>query len=429
MKAKFKNIFTPEKLFWFRLSGVILVFLFLVWNFILVWKGLVYNKPGTFPVYSYDKYTGKWIYNINDPRLISFRFSLYYSYFTTQTNYIVFFYFVFYLFHKKFKGTKPDYLVRLGVTVYITMTMVVFWSGLFVQGDIMDGNNFYSWSSTIVLHAIIPISMIVSYIATVGEGYYRYEKHHKSGVWLIALYPALYFIFIMLRGEILHQSYPDFWNLFQGDSRDPFFYPYFFLDYSQTSGWEIFASGSVMVFVLCIGLQYFYIMLNNFVFFKTAKKENKINIDKIKLWSKVKKYKILSKKTRSALIINFITSCLNLLFAFFFFAFRGLWNKYLGNQYNTKIIFAFSTIIIVFSFFCIIFGILAWFGLFYARIILGYLNIAMMCFNWIWIVGPLLDAIIAFICLSEKKWSKEEYNEYIQEYENKIKKELENLKV
>ncbi|WP_338989560.1 hypothetical protein [Spiroplasma endosymbiont of Seladonia tumulorum] len=164
-----------------------LIFAFLVCDFILALK----TKSGIYgQLPSYGE-----------------RLNHYYSYFTTQTNYLVFVYFVFYLFQKKFKNTKPDFIIRLMVTVYITMTMLVFWLVLVVQGDIVTNMSVYEWISTFILHTIIPIVMILSYIVTAGDTFYKFETHHKTNYWLICLYPTLYLICILIRGYIRHSDH------------------------------------------------------------------------------------------------------------------------------------------------------------------------------------------------------------------------------
>ncbi|WP_199558616.1 hypothetical protein [Spiroplasma sp. ChiS] len=82
-------------------------------------------------------------------------------FFTTQTNYIVAVYFFIYLFENKFKIQSPSYLIKLAVTKYITITMVVFWLGIFTSTQDANQYNVYAWISTIVLHLVIPIRWLL----------------------------------------------------------------------------------------------------------------------------------------------------------------------------------------------------------------------------------------------------------------------------
>lgn len=105
------------------------------------------------------------------------------------------------------------------VTVYITITTLVFWLGLAVQGDIVTNMSVYEWISTFILYTIIPIAMILSYIVTAGDTFYKFETHHKTNYWLICLYPTLYLICILIRGYIRHSDHQP----------DNTLFPYFFL--------------------------------------------------------------------------------------------------------------------------------------------------------------------------------------------------------
>ncbi|MFW4371478.1 MAG: hypothetical protein EHV01_006080 [Spiroplasma sp. hy2] len=181
------------------------------------------------------------------------RVSNYYSFFTTQTNYIVAVYFFIYLFENKFKIQSPSYLIKLAVTTYITITMVVFWLGIFTSTQDANQYNVYVWISTIVLHLVIPISMIISYILTAGTFEYNLKQHYKLALWLILIYPVCYFIVILIRGTLRHldKRPSDTW------------YPYFFLNVYQEWGWLILTFSFICILTLFIGLQYLYIFLNN----------------------------------------------------------------------------------------------------------------------------------------------------------------------
>ncbi|AHF60772.1 hypothetical protein [Spiroplasma mirum] len=70
-------------------------------------------------------------------------------------------YFFAYLFESKFKHKKPSYLIKLVVTTYITVTMLLFWFGIITKAQDSNQYDAYHWVSTVILHLIIPSSMIV----------------------------------------------------------------------------------------------------------------------------------------------------------------------------------------------------------------------------------------------------------------------------
>ncbi|WP_400248631.1 hypothetical protein [Spiroplasma sp. ald] len=161
------------------------------------------------------------------------------------------------------------------VTVYITMTMLVFWLGLAVQGDIVTNMSVYEWISTFILHTIIPIAMILSYIVTAGDIFYKFEIHHKTNYWLICLYPTLYLICILIRGYIRHSDHQP----------DNTLFPYFFLNFYVTNGFALLAVGSVLIFPYVLHFNIFISeLITYFIFVSKLKKIILPKLIKLKLW-------------------------------------------------------------------------------------------------------------------------------------------------
>ncbi|GAA6238494.1 MAG: hypothetical protein SPLM_06120 [Spiroplasma phoeniceum] len=387
-----KHFFTDRKLLIYRIIGIMLIFAFLVCDFILALK----TKSGIYgQLPSYGE-----------------RLSHYYSYFTTQTNYLVFIYFIFYLFQKKFKNTKPDFIIRLMVTVYITMTMLVFWLGLAVQGDIVTNMSVYEWISTFILHTIIPIAMILSYIVTAGDTFYKFEIHHKTNYWLICLYPTLYLICILIRGYIWHSDHQP----------DNTLFPYFFLNFYATNGFALLAVGSVLIFTLCTSFQYFYIWINNLFYFRKQIKENNITkVDQIKIMINIKQHRQLDQKGKIAMILAIVVAIFNIIFSVLYYVYRDMWSKILNYPYQKELVLAFSIIISIFSIITLVFAILGLKNLYWARIVVGFCSIALVCFNWIWILGPVFDIVIATLCLNNHKYSKADLDAYLARHQQPLK--------
>lgn len=245
--------------FYMRLSALIMLILFLIIDLI----SAIYFPMDKFKDLGYSERVGS-----------------YYSYFTTESNYMVVIYFCLYLFDVHFRGTKPSFQTRLAVTVYITITMLVFWLGIFIAEQDPKQYSFYNWISTIILHLIMPITMITSFVLTCGHNFVSLKKQHKIYLWLIVLYPAIYCIVILIRGHLRYLDYMD--SIARGDvfphpPRDTW-YPYFFFDYSvEPDGWLLALAVVVVVFGLCFGLQYFYIWVNNLMYKRYQSREHRLH--------------------------------------------------------------------------------------------------------------------------------------------------------
>lgn len=194
------------------------------------------------------------------------RVSHYYSFFTTQTNYFVAIYFAVFLYYYHFKKTVFIFQVRLASTVYITITMIIFWTGIFTQVKDIDQYDSYHWINTIILHLIMPIIMIINFIIVSGKEKIFINKWHHNYLWIIALYPIVYSIIILIRG---HLRYLD-------NKPDDTWYPYYFFNVNQSYGWLIASGAIVVIFSLVFGLQYFYIWINNIKFKKNQKKQKRL---------------------------------------------------------------------------------------------------------------------------------------------------------
>lgn len=234
--------------FYMRLSALIMLILFLIIDLICA----IYFPMEKFKSLGYGERVGN-----------------YYAFFTTESNYMVVIYFCLYLFNVHFRGTKPSFQTRLAVTVYITITMLVFWLGIFTQEQDPKQYSIYNWISTMILHLIMPIIMITSFVLTCGHNFVNLKKQHKIYLWLIVIYPAIYCVVILIRGHLRYLDYMQ--SIAKGltpgyPPRDTW-YPYFFFDYSnEPNGWLMASAAVIVVFGLCFGLQYFYIWVNNLMY-------------------------------------------------------------------------------------------------------------------------------------------------------------------
>lgn len=243
------------------------------------------------------------------------RININYAFFTTQSNYLVVIYLFYALFLKQSYNKKPPFGIELAITVYISVTMFVFWTGLLASSDEMNTYNAINWMSTVVLHLVIPWIMITQFILSAGDYYHCVRQHARFGAQGIAAYPFFYLIFALIRGEMRYQEFgPSFfekvycfdlttgrfverWNeitgggtgIFHGERLQPYssqmWYPYWFLNLHKyklqaqdsegnyhvwaestmsTGLMILFLVVAIIVITSCVfGLQYLYIAVNN----------------------------------------------------------------------------------------------------------------------------------------------------------------------
>lgn len=185
------------------------------------------------------------------------RLSIYFSFFTTQTNYLVVLYLFFTLIVERVdRKFKINFNLLIAITVYITVTMFVFWTGLI--GDILETgmqnyrSQAYAWVKTVILHFIIPILMIIYYVLISGKNLISYKTYYKLYMWLILVYPVLYLTAVMIRGDLRYdQGYPP-----------STCFPYFFLNYHQ-NGVLLFALAIFLILLFILSLIHLYIWVNN----------------------------------------------------------------------------------------------------------------------------------------------------------------------
>lgn len=249
--------FSRRTTFYIYLSALIMMFIFLIVNLVTaiiipntVAKSLTYGE----------------------------RISYHYSLFTTQSNYLVIFYFAFYLYTLYTNKSSPSFVIRLAVTVYISITMLIFWMGLITHAYKHEDYSAYNWISTIILHLFVPIIMISSFIVTSGKEHILINKWYRKYLWLIAIYPALYSVINLVRGLIRRL-----------DGQKIGLYPYFFFDVNQPYGWLIVSSAIIVIFGLVFSLQYLYIWINNLRFKHSQTKETRLEVDYQKTLIKIDK--------------------------------------------------------------------------------------------------------------------------------------------
>ncbi|UZQ31093.1 MAG: hypothetical protein OHM56_06335 [Spiroplasma phoeniceum] len=372
----------PRVHFYLRLGALIILSLFLLLDLIMA----IYYPQPKFVHLGYGE-----------------RISNYYSFFTTQTNYIVALYFFLYLFESKFKNTKPHYVIQLAVTTYITITMLVFWVGIVGQKDQAAQYRPYHLVATVILHLVMPVIMITSYVLTAGDHYYNYEDHHKKYLWLIMLYMASYLTIILIRGT--------YWHL---DGKYPkTLFPYFFLNYFEPGGDFMVATALVVICVVAVSLQYFYILINNLLYFRYYRNKN-VKIVRIQYVMKT------NKVTITGFVIGIIVLVFNIIIDIIVLYTALIADNVIPKQsfniestirydfienYNidSRVLIAFICIAmfaLIGFIFCFIFALKCKIG---ARLAGALLMITLMFFTWIWIIGPVFCLTVGLILFNGRE--------------------------
>ncbi|PPE04094.1 hypothetical protein ELUCI_v1c08740 [Williamsoniiplasma lucivorax] len=194
------------------------------------------------------------------------------SFWSVQTNVLVLLWFGFALFkHNQEQKSKFTNIVsQTNITVYITVTMFLFWGA--IVGNML-GQSMYDFKNnttsdvvvTVLTHLFTPLLMIVYYVLNIGHHrvYWRWS-------WTIFIYPILYCIFSYVRAEILKAD---------GIRPGYFIYAYPFLNFDQPLfGTSLALSNFVTIFglaslmgVLCAAFS----LLNN-LFYKHNLKKGKL---------------------------------------------------------------------------------------------------------------------------------------------------------
>lgn len=206
--------------------------------------------------------------------------TIFIAFFTQQSNIITVIYFYFmacFHFNRK-KLNNNSFLIRLFVTVYITVTSIIFTAGLLPGLVDSSAYDIKGWIFTSFLHYIIPIAMIIYYFWLSGRFHYSLRKFTKKSLYKIYIYPFFYFLFVMIRGELRHNN-PKLHNLYDRFPLGSFDieYPYWFLNYHHYPyGIAMIAVTFLFMFLLVTALTYLYLVLNNFIFERKQYKQSRV---------------------------------------------------------------------------------------------------------------------------------------------------------
>lgn len=205
---------------------------------------------------------------------------LQFVYFTNQSNILLVWFYL--LFLKKKKLSQNNHL-KLALTLYITITMLMYYLFLFRNVKLETLKNFYG-SKTIailwlldvtMLHLVTPIMFITFFIISANKLIELSRKNKLKLLSKISVYPILYFLFAFFNSRFL-QHYSN------GNSESKFNVWYIgIFDYFGKNnpeypfiGWKLIAIFLTMGIIInsCF---YLYIFLNNFYIKKNIKNLHK----------------------------------------------------------------------------------------------------------------------------------------------------------
>lgn len=178
------------------------------------------------------------------------------TYFTNQSNLLIFILYIFYLFIKKYK--EPYITILYQGVLAIILTGVVY--HLMLRPHIDPETFELNFWVDLLVHTITPILVIVERIIYGTKGILRTSHPLK---WLA--FPLFYYLFVLVYGFLggyYHQGT-------EHQSK----YPYFFLNI-QEEGFFYFSL--VLVLILMIG--YLMVLFNRMIFFINHKKRGKYGI-------------------------------------------------------------------------------------------------------------------------------------------------------
>lgn len=159
----------------------------------------------------------------------------YLSFFTIQSNIMVLiWFFVSALKHSSDKKTWKKSIIlsreaTISITIYIIITGVVY-NSVILPASLMSGKifNAHAWFQQMMLHLIIPLLMFL-YVFLFNDRTFvakSFRNFAKKDMLYAMIYPIIYLIYSLLRGEMIFRAYNSNWDL--AKPHRP--YPYFFLE-------------------------------------------------------------------------------------------------------------------------------------------------------------------------------------------------------
>lgn len=190
------------------------------------------------------------------------------STFTIQSNFLVFLFLCFVLTNRFYENHAQFVFGRfsLAITVYISVTLVVFFAVLFKpmikKLDTSDISSMLNFINTFLLHLIVPVIIILYFIFSSGKYYWKFGKQTYLWIPVISIYMFVYLAYALLKGNFVG-------FLKRGATEIDYSFPYPFLDFHKNLG--TFFIYIVAILVLYIILMLLFTLYNNMLYKKNNK--------------------------------------------------------------------------------------------------------------------------------------------------------------
>ncbi|WP_368486124.1 Pr6Pr family membrane protein [Spiroplasma sp. DGKH1] len=185
----------------------------------------------------------------------------YFSFFTIQTNILVWVWLLAAGLFPKYEGKNKwlGYNMALAITVYISITFLIYNAMLLPAGQ---PTNAKGWFLTVIQHMVCPIAMIVYFLFMMPKNEITPNRQYwNKQVWKLYFYPILWGIFNMIRGEFRWQAgkaYP---------------YQYFFLNVHKPFAGLPGAAWFVIAIIIIAGLVFGLATLYNTICYKLGQRK------------------------------------------------------------------------------------------------------------------------------------------------------------
>lgn len=191
------------------------------------------------------------------------------STFTIQSNILVLVFFVLALinYFKKNKFTTINQgRFKFTVTIYITITFVIFWVSLFkiliATTDFSNPIDLMNFVNTFLLHLFSPIIMVIFYFVTSGIKKWAIKPTLTKTLPISISYLFIYLTYILIKGTFVGQIV--------NKNEIDYSYPYFFLNVKESLGTFFIYLGIILVLFLALFTIYYY--YNNWKYQSNQKK-------------------------------------------------------------------------------------------------------------------------------------------------------------
>lgn len=193
------------------------------------------------------------------------------STFTIQTNILVLIFFSLALINY-FKKNKFQTInhgrFKFTVTIYITITFIIFWVSLFkiliATTDFSNSIDLMNFVNTFLLHLFTPTIMVIFYFITSGTIKWAIKPTLTKTLPIAISYLFVYLTYILIKGTFVGQIV--------NKNEIDYSYPYFFLNVKESLGTFFMYLGIILaLFLVLFAIYYFY---NNWRYQRNYKKIN-----------------------------------------------------------------------------------------------------------------------------------------------------------